>query len=250
MTARTWRNWSRSVSCSPAERLRPSGEAEVAAAVAGAAERGLRVRVAGAGHSFSPVACTDGLLLDLTGLSGVEAVDRDARTVTVRAGTRVEEAAAALAAHGLALCGHGTARRSTIAGVVSTGTHGGSAVHPSLGAQLVEARLVAADGSVRTCSEASDPALLACLRTSLGALGVFTSLVLRCVPARHVAIEERDEPFDTAVEPIPEWASAGEVASLLWFPWSERVVTRCLDPTDEPGTPVSRWGAFRDGWLR
>jgi L-gulono-1,4-lactone dehydrogenase len=248
--SRVWRNWSGHVSCRPAFQARPADELAVAAFVRSVVERGLSVRVAGAGHSFSPLACTDGVLIDLRDLRGVVAVDERAMTCTVRAGTRVEEAAAALEGRGLALSGHGTARRSTVAGVVATGTHGGSGVHPSLGAHLVEARVVAGDGSVRDCSEASDPEALACLRTSLGALGVVTRLVLRCVPARNLAAVERAEPFDAAVERIPEWAEAGEYASLLWLPWRDSVVTRCLDPTPDPVTPASLWGRVRDGWLR
>jgi L-gulonolactone oxidase len=52
------------------------------------------------------------------------------------------------------------------------------------------------------------------------------------------------------VERLPEWAAAGEHVSLLWFPWSDRVVTRCMGATEEQVTAASRWAGFRDGVLR
>ena len=55
-----WRNWTGDQRCAPAAIVRPAGEAELAAAVRDAVARGLGVRVAGSGHSFTDIACTDG----------------------------------------------------------------------------------------------------------------------------------------------------------------------------------------------
>ena len=63
-----WRNWVRNQSCEPARTASPQSEDEVCELVAAAARDGLGVRVAAAGHSFTPVVVTDGLLLDLTKL--------------------------------------------------------------------------------------------------------------------------------------------------------------------------------------
>ena len=65
-TSRTvWRNWGRTASCSPARVLQPSGDDEIAQALKAAAGDGLKVKVAGTGHSFTDIACTDGVQLSL-----------------------------------------------------------------------------------------------------------------------------------------------------------------------------------------
>src|SRR4051812_34176892 len=87
----TWTNWVGNQSCSPAEGAAPQAEDEGAALVAAATGRGLRVRVAGGGHSFTPVVATDGLLLDLRGLPRFASIDTDSRRVVVGPSTTVAE---------------------------------------------------------------------------------------------------------------------------------------------------------------
>ena len=70
-----WTNWVGNQTCEPAELATPASEDEVSALVASASA----VRVAGAGHSFTPVVATDGLLLDLSGLGGIRSIDAERR---------------------------------------------------------------------------------------------------------------------------------------------------------------------------
>src|SRR4051812_22913169 len=78
----TWTNWAGNERCTPAVQLAPATRDAVAAAVVDAGRGGRRVRVAGAGHSFSPAVATDGTLLSLAGLASV--LDADAATGLVR----------------------------------------------------------------------------------------------------------------------------------------------------------------------
>src|SRR6185312_6449840 len=98
-----WCNWTGDQRCRPAAIEWPSTIAEIAAAVERAASRGERVHVAGAGHSFSDVALTDGRLLLLDQMRRVLDVDRDAGLVRVQAGITIKELNERLAKHGLAL---------------------------------------------------------------------------------------------------------------------------------------------------
>src|SRR5687768_13827488 len=63
--AREWRNWAGDQACRPAAIERPRSRDELLAVVAGARERGVPVRAAGSGHSFTDIACTDGVMLRL-----------------------------------------------------------------------------------------------------------------------------------------------------------------------------------------
>jgi FAD/FMN-containing dehydrogenase len=119
-----WRNWAGDQACEPAVLERPGTAAEVAAAVGRAVAAGRRVRVAGAGHSFTDAVLTPGTLLHLGRLAGVVDADRASGLVRVRAGTTIGALSDELAGHGLALENLGDIDVQAIAGAVATGTHG------------------------------------------------------------------------------------------------------------------------------
>src|ERR1700730_12788645 len=90
-SAAGWRNWAGDQRCTPRAIERPASIEEVAAAVERAREEGSRVRVAGAGHSFSDIACSDGAILKLERLAGVSDVDRSSGLVGAHAGVTIRE---------------------------------------------------------------------------------------------------------------------------------------------------------------
>ena len=82
----TWRNWAGNVTASPRRVASPGSAAEVAAEVTRAAEDGQTIRMTGSGHSFTPTAVCDGVLLRPDRLAEIRSVDAAAGTVTVEAG--------------------------------------------------------------------------------------------------------------------------------------------------------------------
>ena len=107
-----WSNWARDQRCAPERIERPADEAELIRAVAAAA----RVKVAGAGHSFTDIACTDGVMVDLSRMNRVLSVEGD--EVTVQAGITIRELGPALAERGLALENQGDVDPQTLAGAI------------------------------------------------------------------------------------------------------------------------------------
>jgi hypothetical protein len=86
--------------------------------------QGLNVRVAGSGHSFTPVALTNGLHLTLANMTGVRHVDHERRRVTAAAGTTINELVRALKVEGLSMINQGDIDSQALAGALTTGTHG------------------------------------------------------------------------------------------------------------------------------
>jgi FAD/FMN-containing dehydrogenase len=105
----------------------------------------MGVRVTGAGHSFTPVAQTDGLLLDLGALTGVISADQATRRATARAGTPIHGFYEPLWERGLALRNQGDIDDQHIAGAVATATHGSGIAHTCLSGVVRRVRLVCAD---------------------------------------------------------------------------------------------------------
>ena len=173
-----WRNWAGTVVAHPSAMRHAATADEVATAVVDAGRRGTEVRVAGSGHSFTPLVATDGLLLHLDGLSGIVAVDAEQQRVRVLAGTPLHVLNPALQAVGLALPNLGDIDRQTISGAIATGTHGTGARFQGIAAAVSGLTLVLADGSSISCSAETEPEVFAAARVGLGALGVVTEVEL------------------------------------------------------------------------
>ena len=128
---------------------RPATREQLAEVVRRAAARGLRVRASGSGHSFTPIALTDGVMIRCDRLDRVLAVDRAAGLVKVEAGIVLRDLNRRLDELGLAFENLGDIDRQTLAGAISTGTHGTGARLRSISAQIEAVELVLADGSSR-----------------------------------------------------------------------------------------------------
>ena len=236
MTTTTWRNWAGNQSMTPASVEHPASTAEVADAVRRASAAGLRVKAVGSGHSFTGVALTDGVLLDLTRLAGLVSVDRETRRVEVQAGMPLHRLNALLAQHGLGLTNMGDIDRQTVAGALSTGTHGTGRSSGALAAQVVGLELVLADGSVVR----ADGPLLSAARLGLGALGVVTSVVLQAEPAFLLRADERPQPLDDVLDGFEDLVAAHDHAEFYWFPHTSVALVKRNDRVDGPAEPLSR----------
>jgi len=162
VTATPWENWARTEQAHPARWAAPRDLAELVATVRSAAREGLRLRVVGAGHSFTGVAVTDAVLVRLDHLAAVErvALAPDGTTrVTVGGGIRLRDLNRALATCRLAMPNLGDIDHQTVAGAISTGIHGTGARLSGLASQVTALRVVTAGGAVLETSPTEHPEL-------------------------------------------------------------------------------------------
>ncbi|MBB3049580.1 FAD-linked oxidoreductase [Prauserella isguenensis] len=242
----TWTNWAGTATASPQRLLRPRNLDEITAAVRQAADAGMRIRPLGSGHSFTGVAATDSVALDLTEWAGVLDADRDTGLVTVRSGTTLNRLNTELARVGLAMSNLGDIDAQTIAGAVSTGTHGTGARFGGLATQLRALELVLADGSVVTCSETERPDLFDAARVGLGALGVITTVTLQCEPAFVLDAREGPEPLDAVIEAFDHHADTNDHFEFYWFPYGRNALVKRNNRVAGPAEPLSKLREFVD----
>ncbi|MGV9901281.1 D-arabinono-1,4-lactone oxidase [Streptomyces sp. NPDC003388] len=246
----TWRNWGGNVSARPAREVAPASVEELAAAVRRAAEDGLKVKAVGTGHSFTSIAATDGVLIRPRLLTGIRAIDREAMTVTVEAGTPLKRLNAALAREGLSLTNMGDIMEQTVSGATSTGTHGTGRESASIAAQIRGLELVSADGSVLTCSAEENPEVFAAARIGLGALGVVTAITFAVEPLFLLTAREEPMPFDRVVAEFDELWAENEHFEFYWFPHTGNTNTKRNNRSAGPEHPVGRLaGWFEDEFL-
>ena len=235
-----WTNWARTVSADVAP-VRPESVEELQHIVADAAARGERVKAIGAGHSFTAIGETDGVQILPDGLSGILHADSSTGLVTVLGGTRLHELNDALWHVGLALPNLGDIDVQTIAGAISTGTHGTGRLLGGLATQVHSMQLVAADGSVLYLDADSD-LLFAAARVGLGALGIIATVTLKCVPAFALHASELPGSLDRTLDELDAEIELNDHFEFYWFPHTRRVLAKRNNRTlpDAPLRPLGR----------
>lgn len=231
-----WSNWSGWVKSWPKLIAEPATEEELAAIV----RAETPVRIAGSGHSFTPLVGSDGTIVTLRHIAGV--VDHDPATFTARikAGTTIRDLGPMLFDRGLALVNQGDIDRQALAGAVGTGTHGTGGELGSLSAGVVGFRLVTADGGVVCASANENPDIFDAGRVSFGSLGVMSEITMQCRPV--YALEETGGamPIAEALSRAEELRDANRHFEFWWFPFTDLAIVKMLTETDRQPKPRRR----------
>lgn len=239
-----WSNWAGDQTCRPAELARPSSREQLAEVIGAAAAAGRRVSVAGSGHSFTEAAMTDGTMVRIEALAGVLDADPGSGLVRVGAGTVLADLNEELARLGLAMENLGDIDRQTIAGAISTGTHGTGARLRNISAQVEGMELVLADGSIRHLAASTHPELLRAARVGIGALGAIASVTLRCVPAFALRRVDTPEPREEVLDSFQQRADAHDHFELFTFPYADSALVLERNRVEEAPSPRGRIAAF------
>jgi L-gulonolactone oxidase len=194
-----------------------------------------RVKVAGSGHSFTDIACTDGVMVDLSSMSRVLSVEGS--EATVEAGITLRELGPALAERGLALENQGDVDAQTIAGAIATATHGTGGRFANLSSMVTGLRLVTAGGDVVELRDGDD---LLAGRVSLGALGAISAVTLRCVPAFTIHRIDEPRPLDDVLARLDELVDTNDHFELFVFPYTRTALTLTSRRTDREPRPPGR----------
>lgn len=181
--------------------------------------------------------------MSLDRLAGPVSIDRHSGEVTVWAGTRLYALNTLLAEHGLAMPVLGSVDQQSVAGAISTGTHGSAPRLGNLASLVTRLRMVLPDGEVVQVDGDRTPELFQAARVGLGALGVITQVTFRCVPAFHLEEESYPLSFDEALRALPELLDREEFVKLWWLPYTDQVQVFCYRRTQQDSTfrPIRRW---------
>jgi FAD-linked oxidoreductase len=240
----TWKNWGGNQTCSPLDFETPSTEEEIVVAVKQAAASGRRVKVVGSGHSFTDAACTDGSMISLSRYNRVLKIDAETRRVNVEAGITFGRLSEVLAASGLAMENLGDIDYQSVAGAMSTATHGTGARLGNLSTQIHSLTMVTADGSVVSCSADEDPEVFKAAQVSIGALGVISTVTLRCVDAFNLEGFSESRPLEDTLGSLEQMVEGHDHFEFFWFPHTDRVQVklnqRTLAPA-KPKGPAEQW---------
>ncbi|WP_448857869.1 D-arabinono-1,4-lactone oxidase [Corynebacterium propinquum] len=224
-----WANWA-GTQTARARLQQPSSVDELTEAIRRAASSGEVLRPLGAGHSFSALAATDdagGTHIQLDRVRGLSSCS--ATTATFSAGTRLYEIPELLAPHGKALANQGDVDPQSVAGAVSTGTHGTGTGFTGFAGMVRSFRIITADGVLHDChADATGTAgeLFRLARLGLGAFGVITEVELDVVDKFCLYARHSSECFQQITTEFPERARGTDHLEFFWFPGTKNALVK------------------------
>jgi len=247
--ADTWKNWSGWVETTPSKIAEPTSEDEIVALVRDARAAKQTVRVAGSGHSFTPL-CTadDGVLISLDSIQGIIATDREARTATIHAGTKLHAIGGPLRDAGMSMENMGDVDRQALAGAVGTGTHGTGHGIGNISNQVIGMRIVNGLGEIVQCSETENPELLKAAQVSIGALGVVTQIRLRAVPAYNLHERTWQATFEECMGNLERHIQENRHFEFFWGLREDACLAKTLNPTHRDPDPLDAFENERIGF--
>ena len=204
-------NWAGNVTFAAERRERPADLDALRRIVAGS----RRVRVLGTGHSFSPIADTDGVLVTVAGLPQSIEIDRDRQVVEIAGQWTYGALTAELDRSGFALPNTGSLPHISVAGACSTGTHGSGVANQTLGASACAVTVLTPTGDL-VHVDRTDPDFAGWV-LALGRLGVVVAMALDVVPTYQVG--------QTVVEGVPDEQVATALPAILASAYSASVFT-------------------------
>ena len=243
-----WQNWSGRHKAKLESLAFLRSEEDAAALVRHCDTDGRTIRVAGAGHSHSPVVVNDAVIADTSGLAGLIDVDRNARQAWVRAGSSIFSLGIQLHQYGLALKNQGDIDRQLLGGVIATGTHGTGRDLQNIPASVLALELVLASGEQVRCSRDEHGDLFEVARLGIGSVGLVTRVLMQlrqsCVLKEHMQVMRYDE----LIEHIPAFIDGNQRFEFFWYPEGDEASVKTINEIDEPPVyPLADEGG-RQAW--
>jgi alditol oxidase len=175
-----------------------------------------KLKVLGTRHCFNTIADSKDAFLSLTEMRDAPALDEAAKTVTVDANMTYGRLAPWLQGKGYALHNLASLPHISVAGAVSTGTHGSGEKNGSLSTAVHGLEIVKANGEVVELSRKTDGEILRGAVVSLGALGAITKVTLEIQPTyRARQWVYRNMPFEAVRAHCDEIEASGYSVSLF-----------------------------------
>lgn len=223
-----WTNWCENYISYPSQFYAPTSIEEICTIVKEHAIKGKTIRVTGAAHSFSPVAMPEQSALTLHGLRGLIQVDKEHRTATFYAGTYLYEVGPLLEEYGLSLSNMGDIQEQTLAGAISTGTHGTGITLGSFSSMVVKWGFVNGEGEYVEHVRGDDE-LSKALHVSVGLLGILVKVTIQVVPLYSLHYISERSLFSEEMKHYDQTIRAHRHVEWFYFPGSDTIQVKKMD---------------------
>lgn len=153
--------------------------------------------------------------------------------VVAQAGITLEALHPQLAARGLAMSIVGSISDSSIAGVISTATHGSGINHPCISSYVLALDVLLANGSRVRCSRNENAELFFASSCGLGATGLIMRVTLQVEKAFRLKEVRVGMHIDEVIQNLHSIARSGEFVRIWWSPQTMRACVMTANRTLE-----------------
>ncbi|XP_077978412.1 L-gulonolactone oxidase-like [Glandiceps talaboti] len=235
-------NWAKTFSCVPELYFQPTSVDEIKQVLQQARTNNKKVKVCGYGHSPSDIACTTDYMICLDKFNQVIEVNEEKCQVTAEAGLLVRDLnLTILPKHGMALSSLGSVSELSLAGSISTGTHGTGAKFGCLATNVVHLDLLTASGELISCSRDENKDIFLACCCGIGALGIIVHMTLQCEPEFRLWQRQSASTLDEVLANLDTHLYASEHFRFCWYPHTNNVAMWHVDRTTKPIQTKSSW---------
>ena len=235
--------WAKTYYFIPELYIQPQSLPELRKVVKLASKCRRRISLIGCGHSPSDLICTSSWLVNIDHLEKVLSFDTKSNVVTVEAGIRLHQLGAELRKHGMAIQNLGSIDNQSLAGAISTATHGSSLKHGLLSKTVLGLKIMLADGTIKSCSKDENEDLFRAALVSLGALGIIIEITFEAASHFNIEWDQTLLPLDDI---ITDWEStlwtSAEFTRVWWMPYMKKCIRWRAHKTSKPiSRPHKSW---------
>ena len=220
------KNWAENVQWNPSKITFPTSEEELQKLVIKALNDHQKIRVIGSGHSFTPLCATNEILVSLDKCQGLISFEKEKNIATVKGGTKLSLLGELLFEKGLAMENMGDINVQSIAGAISTGTHGTGVSLKSISNQVIGLKFINGKGDIISCSANQNTSLFKAAQVSLGCLGIITEVTLQCVPAYKLKLQNKKEKLEDVLITLQERNQQNRNFEFYWIPYTNTAWTK------------------------
>lgn len=241
-----FKNWAGIYSARSQLYFQPTSVEEVVSIVNAARKEKKTIVTVGSGHSPSDMCLTNEWLMNLDKLNQVhefkEYTDKHYADVTVDAGLRIYQLSDILAEKGYAIQNLGSISDQSVAGIISTGTHGSSPYHGLVSSQYVNLTIVNGKGEVLFLDAENQPDVFRAAMLSLGKIGIIVRATIRVIPSFNILSTQEVIHFETLLDKWDVLWTSSEFIRVWWYPYSRKcVLWRGVKTTEPLTSPRKSW---------
>lgn len=236
-------NFGKTWSFSPKNIAYPTSASEISEIVKNA----KKVRTMGSRHSWSKGIVSEDTLVSLDKMCQLGTVNKATNQVVVQAGITLKETIAQLEIQGYAFYNLGSINAQSIAGAISTATHGTGLGFQCLASQVESLKLIDGEGNNREFTK-NDEAFNAIV-TGFGSFGIVYEYLLNVVPCFQMHAITDNTTFDDLIENLDSYVKGYDHFKFWWLKPNDNVIIFKYNRTNEPrnDSDFGRW--FNDEFV-
>jgi hypothetical protein len=238
-----WENWGRTARCQPKVSFYPQRVEDLIQIVDLARQRGMQVRVAASGHSWSELVPTDGILVFVHNLNNVtmDLSDDLHPRVVIESGATVREVNDVLEVHGYALPLNVVLESVRLGGLIATGSHGSGWHNPTLSDLVHAIEMVTASGQLcRFEAGVDSDEVMNAVRLNLGMFGIMYRITMNIQKSWVVHARDQRLPKEVAFESLRDLIRIHDNVDLFWWPFCDEFWVKTWNKIDSRITAKPR----------